>query len=175
LNYCHGKRSSSSPPQEGDPTLEPPDELYLPLAPMVNYINHAPTLNQVNAKLESSMKFRNTSTSDHGHNQKHKILHYEYIATSDIYNQEEILTSYGSEWEQAWSDHVQSWSSSTSTSTSSMIGNAPAYGDYAGDAYSPAYVMDDVASILRTDKEQISHPFPENLKTSCFYRYSSHV
>ena len=155
LNYCHGRPSSSSSFQQagtvggngGDETTT--TELFVALSPMVNYINHAPTPSQVNAKLIPSQRFSN----------HHDWLYYDYIATQDIYPNEEILTHYGHAWETSWSAHVSSWS--------------PILDSYAGEAYTPAYVMDDVASILRTEKEQISHPFPENLRTSCFYRYST--
>jgi hypothetical protein len=32
--------------------------------------------------------------------------------------------------------------------------------------------MDDAIRLLRTEKEQKEHPYPDNVLTSCFYRYS---
>jgi hypothetical protein len=61
---------------------------------------------------------------------------------------------YGRAWEDAWFNHNQDWHPSEE------------------EHYSPAYVMDDTVRFLRTGAEQKDHPYPKNVETSCFYRYS---
>ena len=39
-------------------------------------------------------------------------------------------------------------------------------------AYMPSYVQNDVVRALRTEKELKAHPYPTNVFTSCYYRYT---
>ena len=57
----------------------------------------------------------------------------------------------------AWEKHVKSWhedprNNSDETNTK--------------DDYSPAYIMDDVVSNLRTAEEQLTYPYPDNVFTA---------
>lgn len=167
LNYCHGRKVVVKKEEQDDEgrneTMVVRKDLYLAMAPLVNYINHAPTSQQVNVQLVPSVRFSNSNPAGTSSaiEDPPQWLHYDYVATRDIHFQEEILSHYGPEWERAWEEHVQTWKPKKDGSVAEGAG------------YSPAYVMDDVASILRTDKEQLSHPFPDNLRFSCFYRYAT--
>jgi hypothetical protein len=79
----------------------------------------------------------------------------ELVPTRPIQTGEEILLDYGSEWVEAWIKHVTDW-------------KAPPDAE----SYAPAYVQDDVIQSLRTESELVDHPYPENIFTSCFYKYS---
>ncbi len=174
-NYCLGHENS---------TL-----LFYPLAPGVNLINHAPTPTTTtadkrdknesettkkkkivvsptaNVKIQWSTAFHEkekdlptTFSLEEIKSNPHLLsskLMMEIIAIRDIQPKEEILLDYGPTWTQAWSQHEQSWEAPPNAK-----------------AYSPAYVMEDVAGLLRTEKEQQEHPYPSNLDISCFYQYS---
>ena len=78
----------------------------------------------------------------------------ELVATRPIQKGEEIYLNYGKEWEDAWWKHDRGiWKPSNTH-------------------YTPSYVMDDAIRMMRTEQEQKEHPYPDNLFTSCFYRYS---
>lgn len=79
----------------------------------------------------------------------------ELVALREIERGDEILLDYGSYWVEAWVNHLQRW------------GAMPG-----ADNYTPSYVMDDAIKVLRTEKELQSAPYPENVFTSCYYRYS---
>ncbi len=155
--------------------------MFLPLSPIVNLINHGTTANlntstnEKKARREANTRIQWSSSDQHdGKNWQHLSLEevkalrsdsslsasgfmMDYIATRDIQPGEEILMDYGTKWEQAWFDHAKEWK---------PLQNAK--------AYSPSYVMDDVAGLVRTEKEQALHPYPSNVMTGCFYRYSNH-
>ena len=179
LNYCFGHPNSSL--------------LFFPTGPGVNLINHAPTkINQIDE--ESIGDGNNSKKNDNNKNNKKKAppianvklqwssttsnyptnptqlsleeikqnpqavsskLMMEYVATRDIQPKEEILLDYGHDWVQAWTKHEKSWEAPPNAK-----------------AYSPSYVMEDVAGLLRTEKEQVDYPYPSNLDISCFYQYS---
>ena len=149
LNYCYGHPKSSV--------------LLFPYSPMVNLINHSSK--RTNVKLQWS-----------SHNKLHKDLSLEQlrqinsntsaaltpgglllelVATRDIAEGEELLLDYSNLWEEAWKRHVEEWE--------------PYQGDYA-----PAYVFDEAVSVLGTQEEmQSKRLYPQNLITSCFYRYDT--
>jgi hypothetical protein len=151
VNYCLGHVNSSV--------------LFYPTAPVVNLINH--DRHGANVELQWS-----TSSEDivHGLNvssisledvvsrfRNSDDLVMKFVATRDIRPNEEIYMDYGLAWSRAWEKHVQEWN--------------PVPGAV---SYAPSYVMDDVAALLRTEKEQVDHPYPSNVMTACFYRYSTH-
>jgi hypothetical protein len=82
-------------------------------------------------------------------------LMLELIALKAIRTGDEILLDYGIDWINAWIKHVSAWTPAPNA-----------------DSYAPAYVQDDVIQALRTETELSSHPYPENVFTSCFYKYS---
>jgi hypothetical protein len=79
----------------------------------------------------------------------------ELVATRDISRGEEILMDYGDRWHRAWSSHVEQWK--------------PVPG---ADRYAPSYVHDDAIRSLRTEAELRDLPYPDNVFTTCFYKYS---
>lgn len=148
LNYCLGHTNSSL--------------LLYPYGPMVNLVNHASPA-RANVRLQ-------WSESDELHRRGKDLLTkpledvksynrsgllLEFVATRDISKGEEIFLDYGVEWQDAWVDHVQNWKPSPDA-----------------DTYTPSYVMEDVVRTLRLESELADHPYPENVFTSCFYRYS---
>eukprot|EP00957_Ditylum_brightwellii_P036722 2781209-Ditylum_brightwellii.AAC.1 len=146
LNYCFGHPKSSL--------------LFYPYSPGVNLINHSPTNPNVALRWSTSNQHRgkdwvdNWSYDDIEQSQETGLM-MEFVALRDIHRGEEITLDYGHEWETAWNDHVRGW-----------------YPVAGAEQYTPSYVMDDVVTLLRTEEEQRSHPYPDNIITSCFYRYS---
>jgi hypothetical protein len=148
LNYCLGHTNSSV--------------LLYPYGPMVNLVNHASPA-RANVRLQ-------WSESDELHRRGKELLTkpledvksynrsgllMELVATRDIFKGEEIFLDYGVDWQKAWIDHVQSWKPTRDANT-----------------YTPSYVMEDVVKTLRLESELVEHPYPDNVFTSCFYRYS---
>lgn len=82
-------------------------------------------------------------------------LLFELVAIKPIRTGEEILLDYGIDWIEAWIQHVSKWK---------PVPDA--------ESYAPAYVQDDVIQSLRTETELENHPYPDNVITSCFYKYS---
>ncbi|KAL3791425.1 hypothetical protein ACHAW5_005799 [Stephanodiscus triporus] len=91
-------------------------------------------------------------------------LALEMFALRDIRPNEEVLLDYGPVWRRAWDAHVRRWYDDLPPSGAGTAG---------GDDYTPAYVMDDAVSILRTAEEQAKFPYPDNVFTACFYRYAA--
>lgn len=102
MNYCFGHPESSV--------------LFLPTAPIVNLINHAPTGDQVNAKLQWSTHeyvyndydFQDVPPSKWDLQNLPPIV-MELVATKDINEGDEILIDYGRDWEQSWREYKQAW------------------------------------------------------------------
>jgi SET domain len=101
-NYCFGNAESNL--------------LLCPTAPMVNYINHAPTKDAVNAYFEWSKH----DYIYNGHNlqdrqiQKWNLDDIPHIslmlkAKRDIKMGEEIFIDYGDEWEKEWKTYKEAW------------------------------------------------------------------
>ena len=108
---------------------------------------YGPIVNLINHYTEPNVKFQWKDDNSDG-------LFMELVATRSIKEGEEVYLDYGRDWEDAWWKHVKDeWK--------------PA--DF---HYTPSYVMDDVIKHLRTEKELKDHPYPENVFTSCFYKYS---
>jgi hypothetical protein len=147
LNYCFGHVNSSL--------------LFYPTSPSVNLINHGGE--KSNARLHWSLSDQHEGKDWPWHlslgdvkNLNRPGFMMDIVATRDILPNEEILMDYGEAWEKAWKAHVQEWIAPINSNM-----------------YSPSYVMDDVAALLRTEKEQSVHPYPPNVFTACFYRYSA--
>jgi len=83
------------------------------------------------------------------------LLLLELVALRDIRAGEEVLLDYGEDFIRAYEHHVEHWE--------------PVPGAH---AYAPSYVYDDAIKKLRTEKELKDHPYPDNIFTSCYYRYS---
>ena len=123
--------------------------LLFPYAPVVNLINH---YNEPNVELRwSAASNRNQSNSNTNTN---PTMLLELVANRPIKMGEEIYLDYGRDWEDSWWKHVQeTWKPNNKH-------------------YTPSYVMDDAIRMMRTEQEQKEHPYPDNVFTSCFYRYS---
>lgn len=144
-NYCFGHSDSSL--------------LLYPYSHGVNYINHGSSPNVELRWWDGSaanfdkplLELQQSSNSQ---------LMLELVATRPISKGEEILLDYGAEWEQAWKDHVKAWQSRDidmkHVSAESMNGS-------------------DKYSILRTQQEQQTNPYPIDVFTSCYYRYADHA
>lgn len=79
----------------------------------------------------------------------------ELVAIRPIQRGEEILLDYGRDWVGAWVNHIETWQPVPEAKT-----------------YAPSYVHDDVVKMLRTEKELRYQPYPANVFTSCYYRYT---
>jgi len=144
LNYCYGHQNSSL--------------LLFPYAPLVNLINHGPV---PNVKLQWSSAsligdWSNRPLSEVKQLRRSGLL-LELVTTRDINQGDEIYLDYGKTWFDAWRQHVQTWQPPPDA-----------------ERYAPAYVHDDVVRSLRLEAELREHPYPDNIFTSCFYRYSDH-
>lgn len=102
LNYCYGHPESNL--------------MLLPLAPMVNYVNHASDKSKLNAFLRWST--HDDIYNDHDlHDRelakwrtKHtRPITMELVALRDIKEGEEILINYGDDWEKAFREYKEKW------------------------------------------------------------------
>lgn len=159
LSYCYGHPQSSM--------------LLFPYSPIVNLVNHHG--DEANVKLQWSTKNNNNqwlkwSISDLEDHADEPGLALELVALRDILPGDEIVMDYGSDWSAAWEAHVQAMTV--------LHGGQPQKQEQKIASkqrqvllYTPAHVMDEVASKLRTSTEQMDYPYPSNLQTSCFYEY----
>ena len=147
VNYCLGRKNSAV--------------LLYPTAPVVNLINHGQSTANVRLHWSplTAREVQNLSSLSLDEiallNTTNLVI--EYVATKDLHPNDEVVLDYGQDWVDAWQYHVAKW---TPPQNAQM--------------YSPSYVMDDVAGLIRTEKEQWGHPYPPNVATACFYRYSTH-
>lgn len=84
----------------------------------------------------------------------HTGLLLEFVAIKPLRIGDEILFDYGHEWIKAYIHHINQWK------------------PILDDTYAPSYVQDDIIQNLRTDIELKQYPYPDNIFTSCFYKYS---
>lgn len=131
--------------------------LLYPYSPMVNLINHSSETPNVKLQWATSQATLDLlSVQDLVQQDESPGLLLELVALRDISEGEEAVMDYGEEWQQAWNTHVQEWK--------------PATGHYV-----PSFNVS--LDILRTEKELRQDSYPDNVFTSCFYRYraSEHV
>jgi hypothetical protein len=81
-------------------------------------------------------------------------LSFEYVASRDIVEGEEIFIDYGPEWEAAWEKHVASWQ---------PVENATNY----------IHSTEWNETTFRTVKEQETNPYPPNLVVMCYESYTT--
>jgi hypothetical protein len=149
LNYCLGHPKSSL--------------LFLPYGPMVNLVNHGGKKANVKLQWSSSQLLINSKnqsemTLEDVWAMEQSGLLLELIAIRDIASDEEVLMDYGDAWAEAWAEHLLSWKPLPGSET-----------------YAPSYVQDDAIKSLRLDSELKLHPYPNNVLTSCLYRYTGNV
>ncbi|KAL7554239.1 hypothetical protein ACHAWF_017657 [Thalassiosira exigua] len=141
-NYCLGHPDSSL--------------LLYPYSHGVNFINH--DSNSPNVKLqwwEGSHAFFEKSFIELQQSNTSQLM-LELIATRSIRKGEEIVLDYGQEWLRAWTNHVRKWQPREDVSHISA----------------EAMNNDNDFIVLRTREEQLSKPYPADVFTSCYYRYS---
>ena len=99
LNYVYGHASTSL--------------VFFPYSPGVNHINHSPDSPNVEIRWSSRMShkewFNLTTQQLIQDENKHAGLMMEIVALRDIQEGEEILLNYGSDWQEAWDKHVETW------------------------------------------------------------------
>lgn len=131
-----------------------------PYGSMVNYINHAPA-GKANVKVvwpkEDMVAHKPDWLEMNLTTLRHTIekigLSFDYVALRDIKEGEEIVMDYGKEWESAWRKHVIEWEPL----------------DYAEEyVHSSEWPADEP---LRTEQEQDTNPYPDNLETMCVESY----
>lgn len=144
LNYMFGHKNSSL--------------LFFPYSPVVNLINHGTDPNAALRWSESSLHYGRhllLMSEEQFKSGDPSGLLLEYVALRDIAPGEEILLDYGTEWSDAWKKHVDEWSAPESASS-----------------YEYPHIQEGKYPILRTPLELESEPYPPNIETLCFYRYS---
>jgi hypothetical protein len=142
LNYAYGHPESNF--------------LLLPYGPGANAINHshekanavvrwAPQSIGLDAILATKPNLMLGSAASHG-------TLFDYVALRDILPGEEILIDYGDAWSEAWEKHLKEWE--------------PQSKDYV-----PAteFLASHMGEPIRTESEQLSKPYPENLQTVCYF------
>ena len=150
LNYCYGHPESSL--------------LLLPLAPMVNYINHAdgedglPEANAVLRWAEHEKIMNDYATQDNlvqdVTNHRSHLVTLELVALRDIAVGEEIFIDYGPDWSDAWTDY---------TSRASMAQPGATWPLKAEDL---RQVFDHKPFPVRVTDE--NNPYPSGVVTACF-------
>jgi hypothetical protein len=143
LNYCYQHPQSTV--------------LFCPYGSGINYINHH--RERANVRIQWAQNFTV------GHNQSmldgpladllatpKPKLSFDYVATKDVKEGEELFLDYGDEWIAAWEMHVATWK---------PLPNAASYSS----ARSMNAEFPD--SILRTEEEQAADPYPPNLELRC--------
>lgn len=129
--------------------------LLYPYSMVSNYVNHG---DEPNAQVRWSSVSRNLEKT-RGMSPSaliegsHWGMVLELVATREIAEGEEILIDYGPVWRQAWQDHVDRFVGITEN----------------GYEYPPGDSDGDNHGFFRTIDEA---PYPDNLQTSCYYRYS---
>jgi hypothetical protein len=145
LNYCWGHAESSL--------------LLVPYGPWISLVNHAPLPSLANVRLQWARTTTQATSLPSWKDLQQNLTDWtgllELVAIRDIRPGEEIWIDYGDAWTRTWEAHVADWQ--------------PPLG---ADAYAPAYVHDDAIQSLRTTQELQTHPYPDNIFTSCFYAYN---
>jgi hypothetical protein len=182
LNYCYGQEQS--------------DVLLLPLAPLVNALNHDGT--NPNAKLvwhqvsNNSKNDKNgTATNDdesllllHRRQQYHhaELLTYsvaqvvvthgmslavDIIATRTIQPGDEITIDYGNQWKSAWEQHLVRFDKFKKTAAAAAAGgDKPPY--QTADQFLAR--QEPPHAPIRTILEQERNPYPDNIEMFCDYQ-----
>jgi hypothetical protein len=144
-NYCFGAPSSSL--------------LLCPYSSGINDINHNRSLANVRVQwAQHGDLVQDDSTFGvppwHVDYLKQKaVLVFDYVATKDIEEDEEIFLDYGDAFEEAWNRHVREWTP------------MPRWESYMSAKDFNEHMMDE--GRLRTEEEQYSKPYPTNLDLRC--------
>lgn len=133
--------------------------LLTPYGGMVNYINH--NKERANVKIRWPNKelvahkphFLNKTPEQLRHTLEKIGLSFEYVATRDIAEGEEVFMDYGDEWEAAWNDFVKNWKP------------LPGAENY-------IHSTEWEEEYIRTATELKSNPYPENLVVMCIESFT---
>jgi hypothetical protein len=139
MNYCFGYWETTI--------------MLCPYASGVSYINHNQTM--ANVKIQWAKDGEISHNATYLEMDPVKLMHdhtirlaFDYIATKDIAEGEELFLDYGDEWEAAWKEHVAKWVPKPSDKH-----YAPA------DAWNKKLAN----AIIRTEEEQELDPYPSNI------------
>lgn len=141
INYCFGDSES---------TL-----LLCPYGAGVGYINHHQL--RSNVKVQWARRFHNQELVDSGSlddldASQESQLAFEYVATKDIKEGDELLMDYGPDWQNAWLTHIVSYRNSSS------------YPNYiSARQFNKLYET----MPIRTFEQLKFDPYPENLQLRC--------
>jgi hypothetical protein len=143
LNYCYRHPQSTV--------------LFCPYGSGINYLNHHREL--------ANVRIRWAANFSVGHNQSmlegplqdllatpKPKLSFDYVATKDIKEGDELFLDYGDDWVAAWEKHAKTWQ---------PLARA--------ESYASARLMNErfPDSVLRTEDEQRFDPYPPNLELRC--------
>lgn len=78
----------------------------------------------------------------------------DYITVKDVKAGDELFMDYGKDWEEAWEKHVNNFSL-----------------DHGQKFHVSASSLNDGNVFVRTVREQQEDPYPENIRTGCYYSY----
>jgi hypothetical protein len=162
MNYCYSHPDS--------------DVMLFPLAPGVNYINHAPsssssTRDNGNPIANVRLQWSRQQDASAWHQMtpyvlwaqpNDKTLLVEYVATRDIAAGEELFLDYGDDWVQAWNAHTQRWNEQTRDANEISFMTAADY-----TVQHEHTTKDSPIPLVRTTQEQVDSPYPDNLQTVC--------
>lgn len=144
MNYAYGHPESSL--------------LLLPLAPMVNYVNHGEAPNAVLRWAEHEKVINDYMTQDNliadVVNHRSHLVTLELVALRDIAVGEEVLIDYGPEWADAWADY-KSRASMAQPGATWPLKAVDLRQVFASKAY-PVKVTDE------------NNPYPKGVVTACF-------
>lgn len=142
-NYCFGHKEST--------------KLLCPIGANTAFINHSPTPNAAirwSSHQSHQKEWLNMTVDELGVKVDVGLV-LEYYALRNLEEDEEITINYGAEWEQAWNDHVQTWSK-----------------PQGAEHYVSAEEMNNADELrLRTSDEQEKNPYPHSVVTSCYYNF----
>jgi SET domain len=176
LNYAYGHPDS--------------DLLLLPIGPVVNYLNHHPTLSNAQIRWHTVREDHRGDPTDGGggggglsrRQQYHhpellsipgekvarmhgRGLLMDIVATRDIRRGEEIFLDYGREWQLAWERHVAAFEASKSLMSEadrSYVSAERTVAALGADSAAP--------TVWRTNMEEALTPYPDNVEFFCFYQ-----
>lgn len=146
LNYCFGHTNSSL--------------LFFPYSSSVHFINHSHDPNAYIRWSDSDLSA--IENFEKPVSQVYSGLIMEVVALRDIRLGEEVTIDYGTEWSQAWDDHVRNWDD--------RIASQPQEEHF--DAFfNPALIAkelnDDLFKPIRTVQEQEENPYPPCIRIAC--------
>lgn len=147
-NYCYGHPESNL--------------LLIPTAPIVNYINHAPTKEQVNAALVWS-KHDHLFNDHHLHDtplqrwspSSHPPITMMLVATKEIKQGDEVFIDYGDEWAAEYAAYKKLWDAQYAQDMSWPLKAVDIRGPYKEKPYP-------------VDIKQGQQAYPDGVLTACF-------